>query len=96
MLTGTRLAVQSVFVPAEQRNKTMCVREYVHVTENERERTREQDGERVEEGWDKRVAEEGGDAIRKQETGRAKREGIRDPTQRKIRKNKWKRERSEK
>lgn len=79
MLTGTILTVQSVFVPAEQRNKTMCVRcDYVHVTENESKREKKRERERLEERWDKRVAEERRDMmIRKQETGRTKRGGIR-------------------
>lgn len=50
MLTGTILTVQSVFVPAEQRNKTMCA--YVHVTEDENEREREEEGWRIEKRYD--------------------------------------------
>lgn len=49
---------------------------------------------RVEEGWVRRVAEETRDMIRmkKQETDRTRRDGMRDLTvQKKIHKNKWKR-----
>lgn len=58
MLTGTRLTVQSVFVPEEQRNKTMYVREYMHVTENESKREKERERKGKNEGgikgWQKR------------------------------------------
>lgn len=65
---------------------------YVHVTENESKKERE----RVEEGWVKRMAEERRDVIRKQETNGTKRGEVRDPTvQRKMYKNKSKRESSE-